>query len=119
MSNWIENTIVTKKWLRDEFLSEYKSFDEVSNLNEMTVGNLVIFIFDSNGDNPWYTGDGKCECLINEMVYGPGNGRVTEFVGKDGNVRESRLYASTLLSKLIPDPQEYEEAKNFIKYTIS
>lgn len=123
MGQTTENTIVIKKEHQQLFLEEYKQHRFNSGLGNLSeaydgasdVGDIVVYLFDCNGDNPWTLGDARCPLYINETNYLDGEPPYTEMWDAEGII-ESDNTAAALLNFILPETEK-EIVTDKIKYT--
>lgn len=116
MSQITENTIVVKAEMEQQLLADAEKYADtyhgVSGFNRI-YGNdeIVVYVFDANGDGPWEIENDTVEWIALETNYLDGDEPWTRIDGED-----SDMTIAEWLKDQIPE-EEYEKVVKAISYS--
>lgn len=120
MSYITECTIALAPTDEPAFLTQYDTFAldyRLSNLNRVYHDDdVILYVFDCNGDSPWQTGDAPLPYLIHETRYLDDHYTLTEYRKKNGHYTETRYHCLALLRKRFPGT-DFSGLKERIAYS--
>ncbi len=116
MSMITENTIVVKANLEQQLLADAakyaNTYHRVSGFNRVYSNNeIVVYVFDANGDSPWEVESDTVEYLALETDYLDGDDPWTRIDGKDCDITIAEW-----LKEKIPE-EEYVKVVESISYS--